>query len=713
MQEGWNPYKTWKRRHLKDETIYYMEEMFNQDNPLVGGFDTETTGLHIKKDKPFLMIFGWNIPGKDFGRVFTFEPTPKAMELFFKLAKKLKVFLAWNTKYDLHMVSNIGYAGHVQSMTNLFEGIALARLCVEAIPSRNGGDSMELKHIGKEYVHPLANAAEVVIKEIKKSLKAQRVKILASALKQFPLPGQYTAKGKQKMWGKKAVEDFLKDILHEPEDLPEDVRELYEDWKSDFQDGEYEPTYKDIYDENPEAMITYAGDDVITMLEFYKKAVPVIKLREQLRTLKRENALILPLYRMERVGIRVDRDYLENSRLKLKEVIRQKRQKMWEIAGQEFSIGQHELIKKIFLEKWNITLLKDDKKALKDVAREHDGEPKEISQLIRDLRRLEKWYSTYCVRILNNTKYDGRFYTQIAQCSAVSGRVGSDSQQFPKERILNEEGNAYEKEHGEGKAPEEMEIFFPRRAFTPTDRGTSHGYNGIYYLDFSQIELRNQADYTIRVSGGDLNMCRAYMPFQCIHYKDSIMYDYKTPEGRKRWSEKQEDGRTSVWLMVDKNFEPWTPTDVHSETTHNALVELGYECLEKYKHYRPSASMPERNMIFGRELDEAAFKMARYKGKIFNFMKNYGGGMGAAMEQLDLPEVAAKALIKGYEIAFPEVVSYQNAVIKRHGQQGYVTNMYGRRYYINDTNKSYKLANYLIQGENHVPCLNWGKSVNL
>jgi DNA polymerase I len=720
IQEAWNPYKLWHRQHLTDGDLRQMEYFFQLDKPFVGGFDTETTGLHIKKDKPFLIIFGWNIPGADYGRVFTFHPTQKAMTLYFKLAKKLKVFMAWNTKYDLHMKTNIGWR---YDFPNLVEGIAMARLAVESIPARHGGQSLALKDIGRDIVHPDAANAESKVKEVKKKIQARRVQMLTAALKQFDHPTDRTRKpirldtGKSTnlryaennpdnvewkwvpdKWSKKRVEDFLKDIVNEPEDLPEEIAELYQDWLSEFEDNNYEPTYKDIYDEDPEAMIEYAGDDVITMLEFYKKAAPVIVMREQKRTLKRENKLIVPLYKMERTGVRVDRDYLNDSRKKLKSIIKLKRAQMWEIAGQQFSIGQHELIKKIFTQ-WGIELHKDDKKALKDVSRNHKGTPADsLSKLIRSLRRLEKWYSTYCVRILDNTAYDGRFYTQIAQCSAVSGRVGSDSQQFPKERILTEEGEAYEEEHGAFKAPKEMEIFFPRRAFIPTDRGSVVGWNTIYYLDFSQIELRNQADYTIRVSGGDLQMCRAYMPFKCVHYKTGQEYDYTNPLFRKGWNLKQEDGATSVWLMPDRGMEPWTKTDVHSETTHNALVELGYECLQKYKHYRPSVGMPERNMIFGKELDEKAFEMARYKGKIFNFMKNYGGGMKAAMEQLDLPEVAAKALIAGYEIAFPEVVVYQNAVIRQHSRQGYVTNMYDRRYYIDDNNKAYKLANYLIQG---------------
>lgn len=727
--EAWNPYKSWHREHISTHLgLKQMEKYFEMDKPIVGGGDTETTGLHITKDKPFLIIFGWNRPGHENGRVFTFEPTARNMNVFFKLAKKLMIFMWWNTKYDLHMMTNDGYR---YEHPNLFEGIALARVVVEAKPARMGGDSMGLKHMATEYVHPEAAYAEKHIMDIKKKIKADRVRILATALKQYDHPSDTKLKWVNKAtgkgttakwaeanpgqaeqveipvkWSKGRVEDFIKDIMNEPEDLPEEFRDLYIDWLEEYYPHysarygnpkkDLEPTYKDIYDYDPEAMRLYAGDDVISMLEFYKKAAPLANYRKQGIVIKRENRLILPLYRMERTGMRVDREYLEESRLNMKRIIKEKRGRVYEIAGREINIsGQSSDIKNTLWEKWNIETEKSDKKALKEVEAEHPGEPKEFCSLIRALRRLEKWYSTYCKRILDISHRDGRYYTQISQCSAVSGRVGSDSQQFPKERILTEEGEQYEKEHGENTAPREMEIFFPRRAFVPSDRGEKQGYTAIYYLDYSQIELRNQADYTIKVSGGDLQMCRAYMPFKCKHFITGETYNYKDNDERKRWNEKQLTG-DSVWLLEDGT--PWTKTDVHAETTHNALLELGYECLEKYKHYKPKADTPERNLVFGNELNEKAFKLARYKGKTFNFMKNYGGGIGVAMDTLNIPRVAAQALVDGYEKSFPHVIVYQEKVVRAHAIKGYVVNRYGRRYYLDSNNDAYKLANYLIQG---------------
>ena len=93
----YNPYELWERYYDTSQ----MEKLFEQDQPFISGFDTETTGLHLIKDKPFLIVFGWCIPNQPHGRVFTFNPTPENMELFLKLAKKTRFFVGHNVTYDL------------------------------------------------------------------------------------------------------------------------------------------------------------------------------------------------------------------------------------------------------------------------------------------------------------------------------------------------------------------------------------------------------------------------------------------------------------------------------------------------------------------------------------------------------------------------------------------------------------------------------------
>lgn len=77
---------------------------------------------------------------------------------------------------------------------------------------------------------------------------------------------------------------------------------------------------------------------------------------------------------------------------------------------------------------------------------------------------------------------------------------------------------------------------------------------------------------------------------------------------------------------------------------------------------------------------------------------NYGGGDAKAAEVLEIELEQAKAMNRGYSEAFPLVVQYQKWVESVMDKQGYIENLYGRRYYINNPNRFYKCANYLIQG---------------
>jgi DNA polymerase I len=634
-----NPFQKWQR--YDPDEFEHMEHLFAQDKPMIGGgFDTETTGLHIIKDKPFLYQFGWLLNDEDYGRVFVFYPTPENMKVFFRLAKKLKYFVGHNIKFDLHMTTNIGYGKEVQEMDNLVDTMVVARLALEATTDQ----PLALKKLGAQYVHPDATKSESIIKDDLHRLNAERIKALTAALKQFPLEGQFTATGRPKYWGKGAIEKFLKDPTNDLEDLPKEVQEVWNDWQEEYP----EPTYEDV--DRP-LMIKYGGEDIITMLEFFKMAIEFVEKRQQLPILERESKCILPMYRMERVGLKVDKPYLESARLKVRVYITQLRKELCELAGETVTVGQHERLKFLFKKKWGVTPASADAKAMRLIIKAYEGEPKRFATLIKELRTLEKWYSTYILPILRNSEYDGKVYTQLYQAGAVSGRMSSNFQQFPKKALKTLEGE---------------ELFHPRKAFVVK----GGDYESVAYIDYDQIELVTQAHYTLLVSGGDLNLCRAYMPFKCRHYIEGSEYDYKSEYGRLRWSEVQSVSGESAWL--DENGAPWKRTDVHSQTTHKAFPHI--------------------------PLGTDEFKEWRSKGKMFNFMANYGGGKYAAMDSLDLEENEADALVRGYNEAFPGVVIYQKAIQKAHAKKGYVHNHYGRRYYLSDTSISYKLANYNIQG---------------
>jgi len=196
----------------------------------------------------------------------------------------------------------------------------------------------------------------------------------------------------------------------------------------------------------------------------------------------------------------------------------------------------------------------------------------------------------------------------------------------------------------------------------------------------SQVELRVQADYTIKVSGGDLNLCRAYFPFKCVD-ENGTQFSFSLDWENRTW--------------YDENGDEWTPTDVHDETTINALKLMGYEQVgEKEFIYKGEGEAP-----YGLTVSEKDFEdKVRDHGKRVNFSKNYGVGLDTLCENLNIEKSVGLAMIQGYETAFPEVITYGRAVANAHSLRGYVQNLYGRRYYLKDARDAYRLGNYLVQG---------------
>jgi DNA polymerase I len=535
--------------------------------------DTETTGLHLKADKPFLITLTFDDKSRaiDLDKIVSID----LLQIVFDELKNFKWVVGHNIKFDLHMLANIGITYEANNITDT---MILARLALDT----DEVFSLALKSLAKKYIDDAAADDQKIVKSaLLKIKKSTNVK---------------------------------------------------------------EPTYKDVYDmlEYRQVMIDYALNDTEITLQLAKKLLNVVQARNQEGTFKLENSIILPLFRMERVGLKIDREYLKERKKFFEELISQKRTELHKLTGETFNVGQHAEIKKWY-NKNGLELASSDDKSMQYVKNVTEGVLHQVASLIQELRSLEKWYSVYIIRMIEKSEYDGRAYTQVNANSAITGRLSSDFQQFPKYPIYDNEGN---------------ELFHPRRMVI-----VSGGkYNKLAYLDYSQIELRVQANYTYEISGGDLNMCRAYMPHECISGTTYQKFD-PTRDAHRIFNDK--------WYKIEDN-QLWEPIDLHSATTKEAFPDV--------------------------EESSDEFKKLRNLGKSTNFAKNYGATKNALMEQFGFEEDIATKLDKAYYQAFPKILDYQNLVRKIYYQRGYVKNMYGRRYYMNDKRFVYRLYNYLVQG---------------
>lgn len=634
-------YKTLEIKTLND--IESMEWDFALSNTKYFAYDTETTGLNFMKDKPFLIIFGFD------KNVYYWDANFKeATYAMFKIVQSTdKMLFAHNAKYDYHMLHNIGTP--IPDNIELSDSITLFRLISDC---DDDFQSMRLEKLGEKYVDPDAKFAGHEIKKMLEHMKAERKRLVCTNYKALT--------------GEKSFKDAWETFSNRVRFITE-YHECFDDYK--------EPTYYDAYLQDPELVKQYAIDDVVIILEFLKNVGPLYAKKYwdyktntiDTRTWKRENKLIRGIATMERNGFKVDVDYLIKSHYKVEKFKEMLYNKLFKLTGETWKVGQHAEIKKFFERKFNLILEKSDKKAIQQLSHNDNKDIATIAKLIIKLRTVDKWLSTYIDGVLNKIiEVDGewRLYTSINNNGAISGRVSCDLQQMPKYAIYETDDDGDMLLETSLADDDSKELFHPRKFVIP-----SEGYK-LYFIDYSQMELRIQANYTILVGHTDYNLCRAYMPYDCYTVveltHDKLEFDYKNPEHIKHAYD---------WKWYNKDGSEWSPTDLHTKTTLTAFPD------------------------FADKTDTKEFKKKwRYLGKSTNFAKNYGCGAKTLASNLDIDLETATKLSDAYNSAYPGVIEYQKSVQAELNLKGFVTNLYGRRYYLEKSTNFYKGNNYVIQG---------------
>jgi len=586
------------------------------------GFDTETNSridmanrdsdtINIKHDLPFLLQFGYNyqvylIDFRDF------DDAVSIFNCFNALVLKSKLALAQNIKFDINMLWNIGYVWHTSNCCDL---MAISRLALESKSEREGGMPLALKPLARRMLGSQYAEAGHQIDEALRNIWHTKLKDLELRLKPYGI-------------NRRMINEVLKDVTSSLEEFPDDVQKIWSSWSLSSR-----ITYADI-DKN--LMHQYGAIDVILVLELTKVLLPIVMSKKQVPILKREQQLIMPLVRMERTGYTVDKKYLIKCKQALIFEINTVKEANERLCGENISPNQHQAIKDMLLKKFGYELTSTDKNQMSILIATDAKMPDVVKEYLNNviyLRTLYKWMSTYVNSMLNklNATKDTKVYTQYNPNGAISGRFTSNFQQFPKNPILSHLGD--------------FELFHPRKMFI-----TDPDYPEMAFIDYSQVELRLQAEYTYYATKGegDVNMLRAYMPFKCHKLKD-------------------------VWVH-DDDLEDWAGVDLHTQSTKEAFPEL--------------------------DVHSAEFKKMRSIGKRVNFALIYGSSLKKIQEILaDCdPEIVAK-LYNGFKSKFKDVKTYSNWVAHNWVKNnGYVTNLLGRRYYLDNPRDIYKLNNYLIQG---------------
>lgn len=630
-----------------------LKRIVDDVKPTVGALDTETDGLHIINNKPFVIQFGFlDIPKL---RGFTFaidiETYPslgeEVLTYWDSVAHSLELYMGHNIKFDLHMLENIG---HKYEDTNLTDTMFYIRYGHDALHTSEGGPPLGLKEYATRYIDKNAKLHEHKLNKEKTDI----VKVYNNRLKDMlnKSGARLPAGSNAKSFTLKVVNDLFKDCVFDVSDLPEDMKEVYLEWLHSLPlylqhkvQSLVEADMIRYNDLNRENLITYAHYDIVYTLEIWASLTHIVKNRHQKEAIKVENLCILPWYEMERTGFHADVEYLETARLKLKAYILKQRKEFYELAGEEVSVGQHPTIKKILTEKFNLEVNSTNDESLSLLKSNiENGYAIRFIELLQELRTLEKWYSVYVIRFQKDLKNTDTLYTSINQVGTVSGRITSDFQQFPKKAIVTEDGE---------------ELFHPRKVVKTN--------TALVYLDYSQIELRFQALYTLLLGHPDMNMCRAYMPYKC-HTKpedypgEEYHFDPKIPWCIKNYKDFE-------WYH-DEDDTPWEPVDVHGATTLAAFPGL-------------KKTDPEYHDL-------------RYIGKRVNFAKNYGAELSRIKQMF--PEKSHEECVQineAYYKAFPGIKTYHEYCKQRALTYSNTENLFKVRYY---NVNGHKLKNMLIQG---------------
>lgn len=609
--------------HMHDNPSDFLKA-FRNARPVITGFDTETTGLNIGDDVPFLFVFGFL--SRDHKEIHTVVIPTEQLDIIkqmFRIFSTTKLLLAANIKYDLHMANNVGITIDYNNLADIQHYIRAAH---DHVSARAGGVRLGLKDYATKYIDRNANTYD-------KAIQRERAKIAKGWNAQLK-----SMSGKPMRYWK----NFFSDILNDVTDLPEEDYEVYIRWKKEtlptrMQDYCGVVVANDVpYSEIPENIITpYAHKDVELLFKIYLKTSPVVKTRGTENSIELENSLILPVYDMERHGLTIDKEYIQTSKQAMREEIYNQRTIIWKYLPEGTSAYARKELSNYITSVTGEEPVGLDDSALHSVLQScNDSGLHELVNALRKLRTLEKWYTTYLKR------FDGvdKVYTQINLVGAASLRMSSDFQQFPHAGICDDAGT---------------ELFNPRRAVI-VEKGQ------YVYIDYSQIELRLQAVYTILLRHPDVNLCRAYMPYQCTSFFDGE-FDYNNRNHIQ-------NTHTIPWVYNEDNTTKWTPTDVHGATT-----KLAFNITEDHPDY----------------------KELRGLGKRVNFAKNYGAQYTCISKLFpnESPETIKK-IDEAYYKAFPGIKKYHDYCYAM-GSQPYATNLLGFRYW---GSSGHNLINQLIQG---------------
>ena len=238
----------------------------------------------------------------------------------------------------------------------------------------------------------------------------------------------------------------------------------------------------------------YASEDADISLKLYEHIEPLVQKETKLAKLysEIEGPLIYTLGDIERNGVLIDSEKLNQQSKELEAKILELEQKVQKSAGENFNLGSPKQLQEILYEKIGLPVIKKTPKGQPSTAESVLQELSMDFPIVHDIlsyRAISKLKSTYTDKLPKMVNSNtGRVHTSYHQAVTATGRLSSSDPNLQNIPIRSEEGRRI------------------REAFIAPD-----GYK-ILAADYSQIELRIMAHLS-----RDQGLMDAFAKGQDIH----------------------------------------------------------------------------------------------------------------------------------------------------------------------------------------------------
>ncbi len=248
-----------------------------------------------------------------------------------------------------------------------------------------------------------------------------------------------------------------------------------------------------IREDIPTVLLNYLGlpDKLLAtgLMEAWKKINRDLEKKDLFKLYTEiELPLVKVLFEMEREGITINTEVLDELAPKYKAEIEKIKDRIVFLADEDFNINSPKQLGTILFEKLHLPDRNNKKHSTAvDVLESLSGEHPIIDEILR-YRTITKLYSTYIEGMRQYIRADGKIHTIFNQTTAVTGRLSSNEPNLQNIPVRTEEGREL------------------RKMFV-----ASKGCQ-LLSADYSQIELRLLAHYS-----GDPVLCKAYQEGLDIH----------------------------------------------------------------------------------------------------------------------------------------------------------------------------------------------------